>query len=71
MINQLHHISAFTKNATENYDFYATVLGLRLVKNTVNQENTTMRHLFYGDYEGTPGTLLTLTFQQRLKTMSF
>ncbi|MDT1940429.1 MULTISPECIES: VOC family protein [Carnobacterium] len=59
MIKQLHHISAFTKNATENYDFYATVLGLRLVKNTVNQENTTMRHLFYGDYEGTPGTLLT------------
>ncbi|MGY3777847.1 VOC family protein [Isobaculum melis] len=59
MITGLHHISALTKSATENLNFYTKVLGLRLVKNTVNQSNTKMRHLFYGDYQGTPGTLLT------------
>lgn len=55
----IHHISAFTKSAEENHFFYTEVLGLRFVKNTVNQENTAMRHLFYGDYKGSPGTLLT------------
>lgn len=59
MITGLHHISALTKSAAENQHFYTKVLGLRLVKNTVNQNNTKMRHLFYGDYQGTPGTLLT------------
>ncbi|WP_407371023.1 VOC family protein [Carnobacterium sp.] len=59
MINGIHHISAFTKSARENHFFYTSVLGLRFVKNTVNQENTAVRHLFYGDYQGNPGTLLT------------
>lgn len=53
----IHHISAFTKSKEENHFFYTKVLGL--VKNTVNQEHTHIRHLFYGDYTGSPGTLLT------------
>lgn len=59
MIKGLHHVSAFTKSARENHFFYTSILGLRFVKNSVNQENTTIRHLFYGDYQGNPGTLLT------------
>lgn len=59
MIRGFHHVSAFTKSAKKNHFFYTIVLGLRFVKNTVNQENTVIRHLFYGDYQGNPGTLLT------------
>ncbi|WP_430536465.1 VOC family protein [Listeria rocourtiae] len=66
MITGIHHVSAFTKSATENRYFYTMILGLRLVKNTVNQNNTRMRHLFYGDYRGNPGTLLTFFEIKRL-----
>ncbi|MBC1371750.1 hypothetical protein HB847_05155 [Listeria booriae] len=66
MITGIHHVSAFTKSATVNRHFYTEVLGLRLVKNTVNQNNTRMRHLFYGDYQGNPGTLLTFFEIKRL-----
>lgn len=66
MITGIHHVSAFTKSAAENRAFYTEVLGLRLVKNTVNQNNTRMRHLFYGDYRGNPGTLLTFFEIKRL-----
>nr|WP_285836175.1 VOC family protein [Carnobacterium inhibens] len=59
VIKGLHHISAFTKSAKTNHYFYTVVLGLRFVKSTVNQENISIRHLFYGDYQGNPGTLLT------------
>ncbi|ARM72401.1 hypothetical protein LMxysn_0766 [Listeria monocytogenes] len=59
MIKGIHHVSALTKSFSENHRFYSEILGLRLVKNTVNQENIHMRHLFYGDYIGSPGTLLT------------
>lgn len=59
MVHNIHHISGFTKSAKESIYFYTEILGLRLVKNTVNQKNTKMRHLFFGDYQGTPGTLLT------------
>lgn len=54
-----HHISIYTKNAKQNKAFYTSVLGLRLVAKTVNQENPEMYHLFYGDDTGTAGTLLT------------
>ncbi|MCG7343794.1 ring-cleaving dioxygenase [Sporosarcina sp. ACRSL] len=54
-----HHISMITKNATDNLHFYEEILGLRLVKKTVNQEDTKMYHLFYGDVTGSPGTELT------------
>ncbi|MBM6614441.1 VOC family protein [Desemzia sp. RIT804] len=59
MITGIHHISAITKSARKNHGFYVDLLGLRFVKNTVNQQNTTMRHLFYGDYNASPGTQLT------------
>jgi glyoxalase family protein len=59
MITGFHHLSAITKDADRNMQFYTQVLGLRLVKNTVNQENLKDPHLFYGDYQGNPGTVLT------------
>lgn len=54
-----HHISMITKKARENNDFYTKVLGLRRVKKTVNQDEPSMYHLFYGDLTGSPGTELT------------
>ncbi|MFL2105138.1 VOC family protein [Desemzia sp. FAM 23991] len=59
MITGIHHISAITKSSKKNHAFYVDLLGLRFVKNTVNQQNTAMRHLFYGDYNANPGTQLT------------
>ncbi|WP_242296175.1 MULTISPECIES: ring-cleaving dioxygenase [unclassified Bacillus cereus group] len=53
-----HHISMVTKNANENNHFYKNVLGLRRVKMTVNQDDPSMYHLFYGDKTGSPGTEL-------------
>ncbi|MDQ0352146.1 glyoxalase family protein [Alkalibacillus filiformis] len=55
----IHHLSAMTKNAQDNVDFYTKVLGMRLVKKTVNQDDPSMYHLFYGDEVGNPGTELT------------
>ncbi|MFC4402732.1 ring-cleaving dioxygenase [Gracilibacillus xinjiangensis] len=55
----LHHVSAITANAKNNYDFYTQILGLRLVKKSVNQDDTSMYHLFYADEIGRPGTDLT------------
>lgn len=54
-----HHISLLARDAQRNIDFYTRVLGMRLVKNSVNQENIRIRHLFYGDYLGTPGSVVT------------
>ncbi|MCI3922262.1 ring-cleaving dioxygenase [Paenibacillus sp. TRM 82003] len=54
-----HHVSAITANAKGNYDFYTKTLGLRLVKKTVNQDDTSVYHLFYADERGNPGTDLT------------
>lgn len=59
MITGFHHLTAITKDAEKNKTFYTEILGLRLVKQTVNQDNLTDPHLFYGDYKGTPGTILT------------
>jgi glyoxalase family protein len=55
----IHHITAITADAPRNVDFYARVLGLRLVKKSVNQDDPTVYHLFYGDEEGTPGNDIT------------
>jgi glyoxalase family protein len=55
----IHHVSAITANAKENYHFYTKILGLRLVKKTVNQDDTSVYHLFYADERGNPGTDLT------------
>ena len=59
-LDGIHHITAITGDAPRNVDFYARVLGLRLVKKTVNQDDPTVYHLFYGDEQGDPG--LDLTF---------
>ncbi|TAN33298.1 ring-cleaving dioxygenase [bacterium] len=55
----IHHISAITADATRNVLFYAGVMGLRLVKKTVNQDNPAVYHLFYADEDGSPGADLT------------
>src|SRR5690349_3694305 len=55
----IHHITAITGDAPRNVDFYARVLGLRLVKKTVNQDDPTVYHLFYADEKGSPGADLT------------
>lgn len=58
-ISGLHHITAIAGPAQENLDFYAGVLGLRLVKKSVNQDDPGTYHLFYADAEGHPGTDIT------------
>ena len=55
----LHHITAIAGNATRNFDFYTRVLGLRLVKKTVNFDDPHTYHLYYGDQIGSAGTILT------------
>jgi glyoxalase family protein len=55
----IHHITAITENAQRNVDFYVGVIGLRLVKKTVNQDNPSVYHLFYADEKGDPGSDLT------------
>ena len=58
-VNGLHHITAISGPAQENLDFYAGVLGMRLVKRSVNQDDPGTYHLFYADAEGHPGSDLT------------
>ena len=55
----IHHITAITADAQANVDFYAGVLGLRLVKKSVNQDDTSVYHLFYADETGDPGSDIT------------
>jgi len=55
----IHHITAITADAQKNVDFYAGVMGLRLVKKTVNQDNPAVYHLFFADEQGDPGSDLT------------
>ncbi len=58
-VRGLHHITAIAGPAQENLDFYAGVLGMRLVKRSINQDDPGTYHLFYADAEGHPGTDLT------------
>ncbi|WP_409250994.1 ring-cleaving dioxygenase [Bacillus sp. SCS-153A] len=55
----IHHITAIVGNPQENIDFYAGVLGLRLVKQTVNFDDPGTYHLYFGDEQGRPGTIIT------------
>lgn len=55
----IHHVTAITSNPQKNIDFYTNNLGLRFVKLTVNQDDPTSYHLYYGDEIGRPGTILT------------
>ena len=55
----IHHLTAITADAAANKRFYTETLGLRLVKKTVNQDDTSAYHLFYADGDATPGTDIT------------
>jgi glyoxalase family protein len=55
----IHHVTAISGNASRNVDFYTRSLGLRLVKKTVNFDDPGTYHLYYGDEQGHPGTILT------------
>lgn len=59
MVLGIHHVTAISGDAQQNVDFYVGVLGLRLVKQTVNFDDPTVYHLYYGDGIGRPGTLMT------------
>jgi len=59
LLEGIHHITAITADAPGNVEFYTGVLGLRMVKQTVNQDDPTVYHLFYGDDDGSPGMDLT------------
>src|ERR1700761_8040166 len=54
-----HHLTAVTADAPGNRHFYTQILGLRLVKKTVNQDDTSVYHLFYADERGDPGSDIT------------
>jgi glyoxalase family protein len=58
-LDGIHHVTAITSDAQRNVDFYAEVLGLRLVKKSVNQDQTSVYHLFYADETGDPGSDIT------------
>ena len=58
-INGLHHVTAISGAPQRNLDFYAKVLGLRFVKRTVNFDDPSVYHLYYGDETGAPGTAMT------------
>lgn len=58
-LHGIHHLTAVTANARGNHDFYTRVLGMRLVKKTVNQDDVSAYHLFYADGLASPGTDLT------------
>ncbi len=55
----IHHVTAIASDPQANVDFYCGVLGLRLVKQTVNFDDPGTYHLYYGDHQGTPGSILT------------
>ena len=58
-LDGIHHVTCITADAPRNVDFYTSVLGLRLVKKSVNQDDPTVYHLFYADERGAPGSDIT------------
>lgn len=59
LVTGIHHVTALAKSPTANIEFYTSVLGLRLVKRTVNFDDPFTYHFYYGDAAGSPGTLIT------------
>jgi glyoxylase I family protein len=55
----LHHVTVICQDVERSVDFYRNLLGMRLVKQTVNEDDRGARHLFFGDEEGRPGTIVT------------
>ena len=58
-VGGLHHVTAIASDPQRNLDFYVDLLGLRLVKRTINFDDPGTYHLYFGDQRGTPGTILT------------
>ena len=58
-VDGLHHVTAITADIEANLDFYARLLGLRLVWQGVNADDPEMRHVAYGDERGNPGSIIT------------
>lgn len=58
----LHHITAMTADVEKNYQFFTEVLGMRLVKKTINQDDLQAYHTYYADHIGTPGTTMTFFY---------
>ena len=58
-LHGIHHLTAVSADASGNHDFYTRIMGMRLVKKTVNQDDTSAYHLFYADGQASPGTDLT------------
>src|SRR5690625_7132606 len=56
----IHHVTAITSSAEKNYECFTYVLGMRLVKKTVNQDDINTYHLFFADDKGNPGTDMTI-----------
>ena len=61
-ITGIHHVTAISSRPQENLNFYTKLLGLRLVKKTVNFDDPTAYHLYYGDESGSPGSIVTFFF---------
>ena len=59
MASGIHHVTSIASSARRNFDFYTQTLGLRLVKKTVNFDDPSSYHFYYGDAAGSPGTILT------------
>ena len=59
LVTGLHHITALASDAQRNYDFYAGILGLRMVKKTINFDAPEVYHLYYGNENGSPGSIMT------------
>lgn len=59
LVTGLHHITALAADPQKNVDFYAGILGLRLVKKTINFDAPEIYHLYYGNEQGSPGTIMT------------
>ncbi|MBD0283571.1 MAG: VOC family protein [Thermoleophilaceae bacterium] len=55
----LHHVTVICADVARSVGFYRNLLGMRVVKQTVNEDDRSARHVFFGDQEGTPGTLIT------------
>lgn len=58
-VNGIHHLTAIAGSPQDNYDFYSKILGLKLVKKTINFDDPFTYHLYFGNDEGSPGTLIT------------
>lgn len=63
-IRGIHHVSAFTSDLEKNYQFFTEVLGMRLVKKTINQDDIHTYHTYYGDHIGAPGTGMTFFWNE-------